>query len=103
MLDINTNQVVRTLGSGGELIHDNRYIAFVLSQGRTFDCACAEANERFLAVALYQGTPKVDTQMLLARQANKVLIHLFQPAEGINRDNVDTCRQEQSPKQQKKF
>jgi peptidylprolyl isomerase domain and WD repeat-containing protein 1 len=47
ILNVNTNQVVRTLGS-------------------------AESNERFLAVALYQGTPKVDTQMLLARQAKKV-------------------------------
>jgi peptidylprolyl isomerase domain and WD repeat-containing protein 1 len=47
VLDVNTSQVVRTLGG-------------------------AEAAERFLAVALYQGTPRVDTQMLLARQAKKV-------------------------------
>lgn len=46
ILNIEANQVVRTLGT-------------------------AESAERFLTVALYQGTPKVDTQMLLARAASK--------------------------------
>lgn len=44
ILNIVTNRVVSTVGS-------------------------AESGERFLAVALYQGTPKVDTQLLLARSA----------------------------------
>ena len=47
VLNVVTNRVVATVGSG-------------------------ETGERFLAVALYQGTPKVDTQLLLARSAGGV-------------------------------
>ena len=37
----------------------------------------SESSDRFLAVALYQGTPRVDTQMLLARAAKKVRLELI--------------------------
>lgn len=49
IVNVVTNKVVRVLGLG-------------------------ESGERFLAVALYQGTPKVDTQFLLSRAGSENLV-----------------------------
>jgi peptidylprolyl isomerase domain and WD repeat-containing protein 1 len=49
VLNLVTNRVVKVLGT-------------------------TESGERFLSVALYQGTPKVDTQFLLAKAGSEAVV-----------------------------